>query len=178
LDKLNLILDWMDEQFDGDLEDLKIKAFQKTIDDDIVEELWSEIGGQVLGYLYGSYRIRPERNRTLKNMNFDSSNYEITKEERQAMNEKYNNKIASYNKLFQPYYVNGHYIDILNMTKEDCLIVAGDYDERANSNAFERDFFLNIANNLRDKQKVKDVFTLNELRRLRVKNKGKKFEAV
>ena len=175
--KLDELLDWMDENFDGDLEKLKTKTFEKIKQDGIIEDLWEEIGRQCIGYLYGSYRIRPNRKKSLKGDNCENDDY-ITKEQRQEMNEKYNNKVTVYDKLSQPYYVNGRYIDILNMYKEDCLIVAKDYDERAKSNAYERDFFLNIANELKDKQKVKEVFTLDELRNLRTKDEEKKLEAV
>ena len=174
---LNNLLNWMDGNFNGDLEELKTKAFEKTKEEGMIEELWDEVGKQCIGHLYGSYRIRPNRNKSLKSNNVETDNY-ITKKQRQEMNDKHNNKVTVYDKLSQPYYVNDHYIDILNMTKEDCLIVASDYNERVMSNAFERDFFLNVADNLRDEQKVKDKFTLAELRNLRKKDEEKELEVV
>ena len=175
---LNNLLDWMDENFNGDLEELKADAFQKTLDDEIVMDLWREIGENTIKDLYRLRKNIPKRNRFLKNDNQNSQNDIYTKEYRQKMNENNNNKVTVYEDGIIWYKVGNEWMDLMDMNKEECKIAADRHDKLAKSNAFERDFLMKVANSLKDGQPVKNKFARQDVINLRNQHEEKELEVV
>jgi len=147
---LEMVLDWMDESFDGNLPQAATLAAEKAQKARLISgPLWDEIGEQVLSQLYRLRRIHTQRRTAIK---------------AQPKEEKADPSPDVYSVW---HYVGGRYYFFGDMTKQDCQEVAAYYDSLSRANGLERDFLLQIADGLNDKQMVRDRYTPEEILKMR-----------
>jgi hypothetical protein len=111
--------------------------------------LWDEIGEQVLSQLYRLRRIHTQRRTAIK---------------AQAREEEAAPSPDVYSAW---HYVGDRYYFFGDMTKADCEEVAAYYHALSRSNAFERDFLLEIAQGMEGAQRVRDRYLPDEILKIR-----------
>ena len=164
MENLKDLLDWMDDNFNGSLTELRKKAVKKAKAEELISgPLWDEIGEWTLHKLYRHHRIIPRRNQTVKGQEQEIVMNEATADDTTKKSMKTTNRVKLYP-------IDGEYYDLLNLTKEQVLRIAEKYDKLAKSNAYERNFLTEIAGNLKEGQQVKEVYSIEDIRELR---KGK-----
>lgn len=147
---LEMVLDWMDESFDGNLPQAATLAAEKAQKARLIRgPLWDEIGEQVLSQLYRLRRIHTQRRTAIK---------------AQPKEEKADPSPDVYSVW---HYVGGRYYFFGDMTKQDCQEVAAYYHALSRSNAFERDFLLEIAQGMEGAQRVRDRYLPDEILKIR-----------
>ena len=156
---LEKLLKWMDKHFDGDLSKTASLAAQKAKADGLIfGALWDEIGTKTMMNLY-RLQLNARRRNTLS---VQKSEEGLDEWERASL---IRNKPKQAEWKFVPG-VN-RYCNILDLTKQDAILIAEHYDGLAKANAHECRFWRKVAEKLEDGQQVKDVFDLDKLRQLR-----------
>ncbi len=147
---LEMVLDWMDESFDGNLPQAATLAAEKAQKARLISgPLWDEIGEQVLSQLYRLRRIHTQRRTAIK---------------AQPKEEKADPSPDVYSVW---HYVGGRYYFFGDMTKQDCQKVAVYYDSLSRANGLERDFLLEIAQGMEGAQRVRDRYLPDEILKIR-----------
>ncbi len=147
---LDKVLDWMEESFDGNLQEAAALGAEKARQARLIRgPLWDEIGEQVLSQLYRLRRIHTQRRTAIK---------------AQAREEEAAPSPDVYSAW---HYVGDRYYFFGDMTKADCEEVAAYYHALSRSNAFERDFLLEIAQGMEGAQRVRDRYTPDEIAEIR-----------
>jgi len=184
---LEEVLDYMDKHFkEGDLLKTAQMATEWAKQQKLVSgPLWDEVGCRVLKDAYRMQRLIPDRNK-IKNVGGRRGHYSHESHGSLAPStpKKIDKNIGSggghdnceTHSVPAPtsprslmYYIEGRYYDLMNLTKNEVKKIASHYDKLAKTNGFERDFLLKVANKLKGKQVVKDVFDIDSLRELRRK---------
>lgn len=147
---LDKVLDWMEESFDGNLQEAAALGAEKARKARLIRgPLWDEIGEQVLSQLYRLRRIHTQRRTAIK---------------AQPKEEKADPSPDVYSVW---HYVGGRYYFFGDMTKQDCQEVAAYYDSLSRANGLERDFLLEIAQGMEGAQRVRDRYLPDELLKIR-----------
>ncbi len=148
---LNDVLDWMETQFEGSILPVAIAAANRARADGLISgPLWEEIGSGVLHHLYKIKRIHRPRHDAVRLTVIKGREYRIKRENRAIM-----------------YYIDGRYYNLFDLTAKEVKEIAKHYDTLAKGNAYERDFLLSVADRLKGKQVVGEVFNEEGLRELR-----------
>ena len=163
MSKLEKVLNYMEDNFEGDLDEIVEDGIEKIELEGWVQEVWNEVKHNIIRSKFRKKKLAGKRRKTLHRKD------ETTDEENV-------NKVVQVNYEAQtmPYPYNGKWYDLMNLTKQEIIEISDEYDERAKSNAFERDFLQEIAYRLDDyEQQVKEKFDYKDIRELRSEIKVK-----
>ena len=174
---LDDIMDFMDKHFTGNLTDTARNAAEKAVKDGIISgPLWDEIGIAALAQIYRVRRIRTskrfeegEGHDKLEDQNAHAQPTSKTSGEGGHPGCEAHIRHASHNSP-KWYHLDGKYYDLYNMTKKEVEAVADYYGGMSETYSYEKEYLMKIASQLKDKQKVKDVFDEAKLRELRIKS--------
>jgi len=161
MSKLEKILNYMEDNFEGDLDQIVKEGIEKIELEGWGQEVWEEVKHNIIRSKFRKKKLAGKRRQTLKRKD------ELTDDENVNKPVKVN-----YQAQTMPYPYNGKWYDLMNLTKKEIIDISDEYDERAKSNAFERDFLQEIASRLDNKkQQVKDKFNYEDIKQLRAKIK-------
>jgi hypothetical protein len=185
----DIILDWMQRKFDGDVNNLTSETMKYIREQNYVSgPLWNEIGERALRIFFME-RLRLKRNfGTESNRNLNT-HYEsdsvptiVQKEGGCDSGDRMKTQAAFENlppsSVYLEWYPNprekNSWINLGDMTKEDCLLLSQDYKERARANEEKGLFFAELATKLKNAQTVKEAVSEEELKQIwvSVKNQG------
>ena len=148
---LEATLDYMAEQFDGDLIGAATAAADYAVECGFVSgPLWDEIGVTVLKDLYKLRRIHKARAGAF-------SDKQTQENEPPPVTKAWANWT----------YAGTRWVQLGDMTNVDCRAVADYHGQLSVSNRVEREFYLLLAEGLAEGQTVGDRYTPSELAELR-----------
>ena len=153
---LTEVLDYMDKlfkDFNGDLNEAA-RGTAKFVKENSLASgpLWDEIGVQILKQIYRVQRIAPAKASVRKQPKIERFTSGQTTA---AMN--------------LPYNIGGRYYNLFDLTKPEVEEIAEYYANQSASYEFEYRFLEEVANSLKEGQRVRDVFDMEGLRELRKK---------
>jgi len=152
---LEEIMDFMEENFNGNLQEVSIMAYEKVKEKGLINgPLWEEIGTQTMKELFKKRRLHPGRRSVSR---------------RSEQKDAPESKARNGNAMAWWVSIDGKWYNLLDLYKEDVEELACCYDKLAKTNGFERDFYLEVASRLKSGQMVKDVFDYTSLKELRKK---------
>jgi hypothetical protein len=175
------VLEWMQSKFDGDVDKLTSEAMKHVKKQKYaLGPLWNEIGERALRIFF------MERLRLKRNFGADSNiivNTHISPVSVPSIEQKdgegdargrIDNQMIfanpSPNSVYLEWYPNpreqNSWINLGDMTKEDCLLLSHDYKERARANQGKGIFFAELAAKLNSIQKVKDAVSEDEIKQI------------
>jgi hypothetical protein len=148
------VLAWMDERFDGDLDDTVEKAVKHVRRQRLIEgPLWDEIAAFALRVMF--------RNRLL-NAHQHLNKYPVSalpEEERPAA--LIVAEVGSFATWF--HVEGGRRVNLGDLTKADCWLIAAAHDKTARTAVVRREVFVAIAEALKPKQTIRQRFSEDEL---------------
>ena len=158
MSKLEKVLNYMEDNFEGNLDEIVEEGIEKIELEGWELEMWDETKHKIIRTEFRNKKLSGKRRKTL-----------------QGKDENINKSVqANYEAQTMPYPYNGKWYDLMNLTKQEIIEISEEYDERAKSNAFERNFLQEIAYRLDDyEQQVKEKFNYEDIRELRSEIKVK-----
>lgn len=183
------ILEWMNSKFDGDVDKLTSETMKYVKKQKYASgPLWNEIGERALRLFF------MERLRLKRNFGSDSSTNMNTQDRFESLPSivqkdgdcesiiimKNQEKVVdtSPSSVYLEWYPNprekNSWINLGDMTKEDCLLLSQDYKERARANEEKGLFFAELAARMKDALTVKDAVSEEEIKQIwaSVKSQG------
>lgn len=153
----------MEDNFEGSLDEIVEDGIEKIEAEGWDQEVWDEVKHNIIRTKFRKQKLSGKRRKTLKRKKEDV-------DEENASNLVQ----VNYEAQTMPYPYNGKWYDLMNLTKQEIIEISEEYDDRAKSNAFERDFLKEIAYRLDDyEQQVKEKFDYGDIRELRSEIKVK-----
>ncbi len=171
---LDTVLGWMSDVFDGDLHRAAEIVAVKAQDEGYVSgALWDEIGVNTLQRLYRE-RIGVDRRGVLNLTERETAPTSTTITEPVTRIIRKADKVKRDESVYAQWVsANGKWYQLGDLTKKEAEELADDYDNRSKSNAFERDFYREIAEGLADGQTVRQRYTAEQLADIRKSLAGK-----
>lgn len=174
----NSLLMWMNKNFDGDMNSVVGKAITYVEENKLASgPLWDELGERVLRVFFQERlrtqrRVIPESEDTfvVNNQGNISSDSSIKQEGRGTTR---NMDSQSGFEPLQPSIfltwccVGKEWIQLGEMTKEQCLAKAYEYEESAKADLKEAEYFKSLASRMKENQLVKEAFSEQEIVGLR-----------
>ncbi len=157
---LDDVLDWMEDNFNGDLVSVSVAAADMVKKKRLATgPIWDEIGVRVLHHTYKVQRIHRPRHKATRLRSGGGGSGSGGSGSGLGSGDSESRAIM--------YYIDGKYYNLYDLTTAEINEIAAYYDTVAKGNAFERDFLLSVADRLSGDQVVGDVFDEEGLRELR-----------
>jgi len=173
------VLIYMDSIFNGDMDKLTADTMEHIKKNRYAfGPLWNEIGERVLRILfreklrYGRNNFSVVSSTVLNNHISSETAFKIQNgsgegESMDPMGNHVTTEKPSSNSIYLEWYCVGkQWLQLGDMSKQDCLLLSQEYKDRAKANQQNGIIFEKIAGKLKDKQTVKDAITEDELKEI------------